>query len=147
MVALAAITNMSLHNLKEERGRLEERLSGAEAEMNLAMAEIAMAQAKVTKAKESYKEVKCLMTILDDKIAEMEEVRDSVLEDDEMAESVVRVTRKRGWSGAQPYPARRPQPFGRGVVCQLHCRQCNKPQPPCHSPAAPCVHCQWEPSN
>ena len=147
MVALAAIANMSLHDLKEERERLEEWLSGAEAEMNLAMAEIAMAQAKVTKAKERHKEAKCLMTILDDKIAEMEEVRDSGLEDDEMAEGVVMVTRKRGWSGAQPYPARRPQPFGRGVVGQLHCRQCNKSQPPCHSPAAPCVHCQWEPSN
>ena len=101
MVALAAITNMSLHDLKEERERLEERLIGAEAEMNLAMAEIAMAQATVTKAKERHKRAKCLMTILDDKIADMEEVRDSVLEGDEMVESVVRATHKRGWSGAQ----------------------------------------------
>ena len=87
------------------------------------------------------------MTILDDKIAEKEEVRGSVLEDDEMVESVVRVTRKRGWSGAQPYPARRPQPFGRGVVGQLHCRQCNRIQQTFHSPANPFAHCQWEPSN
>ena len=113
---------MSLHELKEERERLEEQVSGAEVEMNFAMAEIAMAQAKLTKAKERLKEAKTAMVILDDKIVEMEEARDSVLEDDEVGENEDSITRKRVYpfvrfSGAQPFPAKRPQPFGRGAVC------------------------------
>ena len=86
---------MSLHELKEERERLEEQASGAEVEMNFAMAEIAMAQAKLTKAEERLKEAKTVMAILDDKIVEMEEARDSVLEDDEVGENEDRITSKR----------------------------------------------------
>ena len=112
----------------------------------VAKEEIAAAHTRLDAAKMRWNEAKSTMTILDDKIAEMEDARESVLDDDERIESVVRTTRKRG-SGAQPYPAKRPQPFGRGVVGQLHCHQCNRTQPPCHSPANPCAHCQWEPSN
>ena len=137
---------MSLHELKEEKERQDRLADEAWAEVSLAQEEIQAAQMRMNAAKVKHSEAVCMMTILSDKIAEMEDARGSVLEDDERIESVVRTTRKRG-SGAQPYPAKRPQPFGRGVVGQLHCRQCNRTQPPCHSPANPCVHCQWEPSN
>ena len=137
---------MSLHELKEEKERQGELADAAYSDVLVAKEEIAAAHRKLDAAKMRWNEAKSTMTILDDKIAEMEDARESVLDDDERIESVVRTTRKRG-SGAQPYPAKRPQPFGRGVVGQLHCRQCNRTQPPCHSPANPCVHCQWEPSN
>ena len=137
---------MSLHELKEEKERQDRLADEAWAEVSLAQEEIQAAQMRMNAAKVKHSEAVCMGTILSDKSAEMEDARDSVLEDDERVDSVVRTTRKRG-SGAQPYPARRTQPFGRVVVGQLHCRQCNKPQPPCHSPATPCVHCQWEPSN
>ena len=137
---------MSLHELKEEKERQGDLADAAYSDVLVAKEEIAAAHRKLDAAKMRWNEAKSTMTILDDKIAEMEDARESVLDDDERIESVVRTTLKRG-SGAQPYPAKRPQPFGRGVVGQLHCRQCNRTQPPCHSPANPCVHCQWEPSN
>ena len=125
MVALTTITNMSLHDLKEEKERQDRLADEAWAEVNLAMAEIKAAKMRLNVAKMKHKEAVGVMMILNGKIAEMEDARDSVLEDDEIGESVVRTTRKRG-SGAQPYPAKRPQPFGRGAVGLLQCRQCNK---------------------
>ena len=113
--------------------------------MNLAKEEIEAATTRLNVAKMKHKEAEGMMTILSDKIAEMEDARDSVLDDDETGGNVVRTTRKRG-SGAQPYPAKRPQPFGRGAVGLLQCRQCNKYQPPGHKPGTPCVHCHWEPT-
>ena len=114
--------------------------------MSVAQEEIQAAQMRMNAAKVKHSEAVCMRMILNGKIAEMEDARDSALEDDGRIESVVRTTRKRG-SGAQPYPAKRPQPFDRGVVGQLYCRQCNMTQPPCYSPADPFAHAQWEPGN
>ena len=136
---------MSLHELKEEKERQEQLADEAEIEVNLAKAEIEAASRRLDVAKMKWNEATSTMKILDDKIAEMEDARESVLDDDETGGNVVRTTRKRG-SGAQPYPAKRPQPFGRGAVGLLQCRQCNKHQPPGHKPGTPCVHCHWEPT-
>ena len=136
---------MSLHELKKEKERQEDLADVAFADVLEAKEEIAAAHRKLDAAKMRWDEAKSTMTILDDKIAEMEDARESVLDDDETGGNVVRTTRKRG-SGAQPYPAKRPQPFGRGAVGLLQCRQCNKHQPPGHKPRTPCVHCHWEPT-
>ena len=113
---------MSLHELKEEKERQDRLADEAWAEVNLAKEEIRAATMRLNVAKMKHKEATGTIKILSDKIAEMEDARDSVLDDDETSGNVVRTTRKRG-SGAQPYPARRPQPFGKGAVGLLQCRQ------------------------
>ena len=136
---------MSLHELKEEKERQGDLADAAYSDVLVAKGENEAASRRLDVAKMKWNEATSTMKILDDKIAEMEDAMEGAREDDEIGGNVVRTTRKRG-SGAQPYPAKRPQPFGRGAVGLLQCRQCNKPQPPGHKPVTPCVHCHWEPT-
>ena len=72
MVALTTITNMSLHDLKEEKERQDRLADEAWAEVNLAMAEIKAAKMRLNVAKMKHKEAVGVMMILNGKIAEME---------------------------------------------------------------------------
>ena len=88
----------NLHELKEERERLEEWVSDAEVDVSLAMAQASIvprfvvAQGNLKKAKAKHKEAMRKMTILNDKIMEMEAARG-----DEVGEIEMRITRKRAY--------------------------------------------------
>ena len=86
----------NLHEHKKERERLEEWVFDAEVDVSLAMAQVSIvpqfvvAQENLTKAKAKHKEAMCKMTILNNKIMEMEATRSG-----EVGEIEMRITRKR----------------------------------------------------
>ena len=66
---------MSLHELKEEKERQDRLADEFWAEVSLAQEEIQAAQMRMNAAKVKHSEAVCMMTILSDKIAEMEDAR------------------------------------------------------------------------